>query len=289
MRVRVGDIRLFVEIVGRKLAIEAGEVVERPTIVMIHGGPNWDHLTLLPDHEALGDVAQLVFYDHRGLGRSDEASAESWTLKQWAADLRGLIEVLGIDRPILFGQSFGGMVAQQFAIDYPGLYSALIFSSTTARFDLPAVVENYRRLAGDEAAALAQIYYTAPSPEQGERFRRDYMPLYTVARRKIGALSPDKPAVRDHFFSARGDIHKFDFRPGLADIDVPTLILAGDSDPVTPSEGAVEMAASFAPGVAHLEIFENCGHGPARDRPEAALGVIRDFVRGLPSAVGKAA
>jgi pimeloyl-ACP methyl ester carboxylesterase len=281
VRVQVGDVKLFVEVVGQKLAIEGDEVVERPTMVMVHGGPNWDHLTLLPEHRALADVAQLVFYDHRGLGRSDEASAASWTLKQWAADLGGLIDVLGLDRPIIFGQSFGGMVAQQLAIDYPGICSGLILSATTARFNLPAVVENYRRLAGDEAAELAQAYYTAPTPEQGTRFRRDYMPLYTVARRKIGTLSPDKPAVRDHFFSPRGDVHHFDFRAGLAAVDVPVLVIAGDSDPVTPAEGAAEMAASFVPGIARLEIFERCGHGPARDRPDVALDVIRDFVRSL--------
>lgn len=278
MRVSVGDVELFVEIVGTKLRVDQGIVTEKPTLIMIHGGPNWDHLTLLPDHAALQDSAQLVFYDHRGLGRSDEASPESWTLKQWALDLRNLIEALGLERPIIFGQSFGGMVAQQFAIDYPGISAGFIFSATAPRFNLSAVVENYRRLAGDEVAALAQIYYTSPSADQGERFRREFMPLYTVSRRAIGAVSPSKPAIRDHFFSPAGDAHRFDFREDLAKVTTPTLILAGDQDPVTPAEGAVEMLACFPAGVARLEIFNSCGHGPARDRPDVALDVMRQFI-----------
>jgi pimeloyl-ACP methyl ester carboxylesterase len=279
MRVSVGDIRLFVEVVGTKLRVEDGKVTERPTIVMVHGGPNWDHLTLRPDFEALADVAQLVFYDHRGLGRSDEATPASWTLKQWAQDLRGLIDALGLGKPIVFGQSFGGMVAQQLAIDHPDHYSALILSATGARFNLPEVVETYGRIGGPEMAADAQAYYTSPTKEQGERFRRDCMIYYTVSRKKIGAISPDKPVVRDHFFSTAGDAHSFDFRPDLHKVTAPTLIMAGDQDPVTSHHGAIEMAASFAPGVARLEILENCGHGPARDRPDVALDMIRDFVR----------
>lgn len=279
MRVSVGDIKLFVEVVGTKLRIEDEQVTERPTIVMVHGGPNWDHLTLLPDFEALADVAQLVFYDHRGLGRSDEASADSWTLKQWAQDLRTLIDVLGLDRPIIFGQSFGGMVAQQLAIDHPDHYSGLILSATAAHFNLPEVVETYGRLGGPEAAALAQAYYTAPTREQGEKFRSECMPYYTVSRRKIGTLSPSKPMIRDHFFSEAGDAHSFDFRPDLHRVTVPTLIMAGDQDPVTSHHGAMEMAAAFAPGIAQLEILDNCGHGPARDRPDVALDMIRDFVK----------
>lgn len=281
VRVQVGDVKLFVEVLGTKLRVVDNRVDEVPTVVMVHGGPNWDHLTLLPDHAPLADAAQLIFYDHRGLGRSDEASRESWTLSQWAADLRGLIEALGLERPIVFGQSFGGMVAQQFAIDHPGLCSGLILSATTARFDLAAVVENYRRLGGDEVAELAQAYYTSPTVEQGERFRRECMPYYTVARRAIGTLSPSKPVIRDHFFSEAGDAHHFDARAGLATVTVPTLVLAGDQDPVTPAQGAIEIVESLPSQVGRIEIFENCGHGPARDRPDVALDLIREFIRSV--------
>jgi pimeloyl-ACP methyl ester carboxylesterase len=278
MRVNVGELRLFVEAVNAKLEIRDGKVVEKPTIVFLHGGPAWDHLTLRADLDSLADVAQLIFYDHRGLGRSDVSSPAEWTFAQWAADLHRLIQTLGIERPVIFGQSFGGMVAQRFAITYPDAYSALILSATAARFNLPEVVETFRRLGGDDLATIAQGFYTAADPVMRDRFLVEGFPFYTVKRQEIGALSPFKPDVLDYFFSDAGEARSFDFRAELARVTAPTLVLGGDTDPVISAAAVRELAASFAPGVARMVIFDECGHGPARDQPEAALAVLRDFI-----------
>lgn len=278
MHVDVGDVRLFVEAVSTKLRIEGGNVTEKPTLVLVHGGPAWDHLTLRMDFESLSDVAQLVLYDHRGLGRSDVASPDSWRLTQWAADLNALIQRLGLERPIVLGQSFGGMVAQRFALDYPDAYSALVLSATAARFNLPEVIETFRTLGGDELADVATSFYTGADPRDRDRFLEEGFAFYTTSRTEIGALSPFKPDVLDHFFSPTGDAHTFDYREELARISKPVLVMGGDRDPVISANAVRELAASFRPGVAELMIFENCGHGPARDRPEAALRLLRDFI-----------
>jgi pimeloyl-ACP methyl ester carboxylesterase len=278
MQVQAGDIRLFVEIVGTKLHAAGQQIAERPTIVFLHGGPAWDHRTLLPDFAALSDCAQLVFYDHRGLGRSDASTAERWTLRQWAADLKRLIETLGLGKPIIFGQSFGGIVAQQFAVDYVGAYSGLVLSATAARFDMAAVVEIFRSLGGDSLADLARAFFTAADPVLRDAFLREGMPHYTRTRTAIGAASPFKSDVLDHFFSERGEAHSFDFRGRLSAVEVPTLVIGGDADPVMPPASLAEMADSFRPGLATLRIFEQCGHGPARDRPDEAIPLLRQFI-----------
>lgn len=279
MRLNVGDVRLFVETVGTKLRIEGANVVEKPTILFVHGGPAWDHLTMRMDFAPLADVAQLVFYDHRGLGRSDVSSPSQWHLSQWAADLNQIIERLGLNRPIVLGQSFGGMVAQRFALDYPDSYSGLILSATAARFNLPEVLETFRVLGGEELATIAQSFYTASNPDHRDRFLREGFPFYTTSKATIGALSPFKPDVLDHFFSSAGDAHLFDYRDELARIDAPVLVIGGDRDPVISANAVREMAESFRPGIAQLMIYENCGHGAARDRPEVALDLIRSFVQ----------
>jgi len=281
MRVKAGGVRLYVEVSGKKLSTEGGTVSERPTIIFLHGGPAWDHLTLLPDFEPLNEFAQLVFYDHRGLGRSDIASPATWTLKQWASDLMVLIDTLGIEKPVVLGQSFGGMVAQQFAIDYPGAYSGLILSATAARFDLESVVESFRASGGDASAELARAFFTSASPAARDAFIADVLPTYTRTRRDIGALSPYIPDVTDHFFSDAGDGRKFDFRGDLSRVRAPTLVIGGDADPVITPSAVRELAAAFAPGVASCTIFENCGHGPARDRPEETIDLLRSFVDSL--------
>src|SRR5205807_1707515 len=75
MRVQVGDTRIFFEVIGTKLVPEGPTMRERPTMLLLHGGPGFDHSVLATTLAPLADVAQLVLPDHRGQGRSDPSSA----------------------------------------------------------------------------------------------------------------------------------------------------------------------------------------------------------------------
>src|SRR5712691_6328663 len=108
MLISVGDVRLFVDVDGAKLVPDGMSMRERPTIILIHGGPGFDHTPFKAHYSPPTEIAQVVYYDHRGNGRSDEGPRERWNLNQWADDLRTLCDVLGIERPIVFGASFGG-------------------------------------------------------------------------------------------------------------------------------------------------------------------------------------
>jgi proline iminopeptidase len=134
-------------------------------------------------------------------------------------------------------------------------------------------------LGGDDMSVLARSFFTGADAGHRDRFLAECLPLYTQSKTPIGANVDFEPDVLDHFFSGRGDAHRFDFRAGLAGVTVPTLIIGGDSDPVVPPEAVRELAASFPASVVRLQIFEQCGHGPARDRPVEALAAIRAFVR----------
>lgn len=275
MRIPVGDITLFVEVLGRKLADVDGETIERPTIVCLHGGPAWDHRTLLADLAPLADRAQLVFYDHRGLGRSSRTPPATWTLAQWAADLAGLIRALGLERPIVLGQSFGGMVAQRFAINHPGIAAGLILLSTSARFDLEEAVASFVQRGGERLGTIARGSLTG-DPAAREVFAREGLPHYTLKRGAINALGPLEPAVLDHFFAA--EAHAYDHRAGLAGVTIPALVIGGTDDPVMSPTLTRELAAAFPAGLAEVAVLEQCGHGPARDQPEATFALIADFV-----------
>src|SRR5437660_1348200 len=110
MRVDIGNgVRIFVDTDGGRLVPEGPQMKERPTLVMLHGGPGYDHSVLRPAFSALNDVAQVVYYDHRCHGRSDRCDFADCNLATWADDLVRLCGVLGIVKPIVFGQSFGGM------------------------------------------------------------------------------------------------------------------------------------------------------------------------------------
>jgi proline iminopeptidase len=277
--ISVGDIEIFVEVVGTRLGIRDGKVYEKPTVILLHGGPTFDHLAMRPDFEALSEFAQLIFYDHRGLGRSGKSHSGTWNLQTWSRDLHMLVKTLGLGRPIILGQSFGGFVAQKYALDYPDDLSGLVLLSTAARIDLDHVVDNFAKAGGARLGELARAFFTAQSPEARDRFTEEGLPFYTVGKKKVGALSAFEPAVMDHFFS--GESNTFDYRNALAAVKVPTLVIGGDSDPATSAVAARELGNCFAPGIAQTIILNQCGHGPMRDQPEETLRILRDYLDGI--------
>jgi proline iminopeptidase len=84
MHVLVNGVRLFFDVEGASLVPDGGAMREKPTLVLLHGGPGFDHSIYKPRFSALADIAQVVFLDHRGNGRSDPGPREAWTLAQWA-------------------------------------------------------------------------------------------------------------------------------------------------------------------------------------------------------------
>src|SRR5262249_44892884 len=72
---------------------------QKPTLLLLHGGPGFDHSLYKPAYSALADVAQIIYLDHRGNGRSDWGAKEAWTLAQWGDDVVGFCAALGIERP----------------------------------------------------------------------------------------------------------------------------------------------------------------------------------------------
>jgi len=136
VRLSVGDASLYFEVFGqeRSIAPDAKSIDRRPTVVGLHGGPGVDGGKLRFLLPVLADIAQVVVPDQRGHGLSDYGSPDEWNLAQWATDVKGLADALGIERPIVLGESFGGFVAQQHASSYPGHPDAIVIVSSGPRF-----------------------------------------------------------------------------------------------------------------------------------------------------------
>lgn len=90
MKVDIGDMLLFLDVEGAKLVPDGPRMREKPTLLLMHGGPGFDYSHYKPAFSALSDVAQLVYVDHRGQGRSDRNSPAHWHLTQWADDILSL-------------------------------------------------------------------------------------------------------------------------------------------------------------------------------------------------------
>ena len=158
MHVQVNGVRLFFDVEGAKLVPDGPAMREKPTLILLHGGPGFDHSSYKPAYSALTDVAQVIYLDHRGNGRSDAGPQDSWTLAQWGDDVRGFCDALGIDKPIVLGVSFGGMVAMAYATRHPAHPSKLVLVTTAAAGDahLQRRVDIFERLGGPEVGALAR-------------------------------------------------------------------------------------------------------------------------------------
>ena len=101
MHITVNGAKLYFDVEGPGLVPDGPNMVERPTLILLHGGPGADHSLYKPGFSQLADIAQIIYLDHRGCGRSDECGPDTWTLDQWAADLHGFCQALGIRKPIV--------------------------------------------------------------------------------------------------------------------------------------------------------------------------------------------
>lgn len=278
MFITINGARLFFDVVGPALEPTDAGMQEKPTLLMLHGGPGYDHSTLRPHFDRFADAYQVIYIDHRGCGRSP-ADHASCTLDQWADDIASFCATLGIEKPMVFGQSFGGMVAMHYAARYPDGPHKLILSSTAAQFNLEATVEMARKLGGAEAARVAQSFFSAPSIAGYEEYGRVCLPLYTQGAAMEGAgfrnRAVQRPEITVHFF--QNEMMEMDMRPEIASITCPTLVLAGALDPVTPLVCSEEIAAAIGDN-ARLEVFGNCGHGVHRDDPDGSEEVMRSFL-----------
>lgn len=280
MRVSIGDCRLFVDIEGAGLVPHGPTMRERPTVILLHGGPGMDHSSFKPQWSALTDIAQVVYYDHRGQGRSDRSDPAAWNLRQWAADLVALCDALEIVEPVVYGVSFGGMVALQYLVDHPDHAGRVILDSTTARSDPALMLPVFERLGGPEVRAIAEAFWSEPTPERMREYFRRCMPLYSrttppdAKDRSARQLEVSNYDLFERWSRTEGST--FDLTARLSEARAPVLLLAGEDDPVCPITGAEIIAA----GIPHarFERFADCGHGVWRDQPERAFRLIREFV-----------
>ena len=123
MRIRLDGNELYCEVVGRG-----------PPIVLLHGGPGLDHTAFRPWLDPLAARHRLVFYDQLGNGRSHRpASLDGVTHATWVDEAEALRRHLGLERPVLFGHSYGGYLAQEYALRYGDRLAGLVLCSTAGR------------------------------------------------------------------------------------------------------------------------------------------------------------
>ena len=272
-------VRLFVDIEGASLVPDGAGMREKPTLILLHGGPGYDHSGFKPVFSQLADVAQIVYVDHRGHGRSSRVPAAQWTLDTFADDVVRLCSALGIVKPTVLGQSFGGFVAQRYIQRHPAHPAKVVLSSTSPHLGLARKMAMFEQLGGAAARDAAQAFWSAPCPATWAPYLQACMPLYNTR-------PPADPQARGRtvfneailFASASGEQQTMNLLPGLAAAACPVLVMVGEEDPVCPLADSLDIAAALPPRWMQLARFANAGHGVWRDQPEAAFVRLREFI-----------
>jgi len=275
--ISVRDVSFFVDVRGR------GE-----PLLLMHGGPGTDHVSLLPFAE-LSDTFTTVLYDHRCNGRSIGPSVETMTWENLTADADALRERLGFEKWSVLGHSFGGHVALEYALRYPQRVSKLVLLDTGpdaswAREKAP--LELTRRGYDSDKVELVRRWFNGEI-EPGEMFPifRQIADVYSYKSSRIQLASMlVRGGWRTKF---RGEAFVFASRtllPGwsvverLHEIQAPTLVMAGKQDFVFPP-ACQQLLATGIPN-SKLLIVDHAGHNPDFEQPRVVMTAVREFVGG---------
>lgn len=261
---------LFLDVVG-----------EGPPLLLMHGGLGFDHSYFRPWLDPLGSDLQLIYYDHRGNGRSDEP--QDWSAVHhgtWAEDADALREVLGHERVLLFGHSYGGFLALEYARKYPARLSGLILCSTAPAADY---MEQSVSIAAERGTAeQVEVLTTrlgAVLPDEATfryAFRR-LLPLYfhrydeAVGTEMLRRMRMGVDAFNHAFLEC---LPSYDVSADLGRIEVPTLVLGGRHDWFPSLEAGPARVAAGIPD-AELVVFEESGHFPFIEEQDRFVSVVR--------------
>ncbi len=255
--------------------------------LLLLGGIHFDHIHLRPWLDPLGDVATLIYLDHRGAGRSPKPKRlEDLTHDAWVDDVRHLIDHLGHKRIALLGHSYGGFLAQEFALRHPSRLDGLILCATAPAMDYPDVIMANAK-ARASAGLLETVIHALTQPSTDDDALRqtwlDILPLY---------FHRFEPKYRDLFsdgvrYSAgafnRGFFEclpAFNTSVDIGSVEVPTLILSGRHDWITPVEQGSQRLASAMPN-ARMVVFEESGHFPFIEEHDDFVDTVRSWLSGL--------
>lgn len=282
MRAKIRDTELYFDVEGLGLVPDGEQMREQPVAFLVHGGPGADHSGYKPVFSPLSQKMQLVYFDHRGQGRSARGPKSSYTLDNNVEDMEALRQYLGLDKIVVIGGSYGGMVALTYASRYPAQVSHLIVMVTAAHSGFLVRAQDILAERGTaEQQAIAQSLWTGTfeSEDQLQEYFRIMQPLYAItANSTVSKPTGDRAILSVDAINVAfsGFLQTYDIRDQLPKITAPTLVIAGRYDWICPPEFSEEIAHLIPRS--DLRIFERSGHSIRIDEPEAMLDAISGFL-----------
>ncbi|HRW75375.1 MAG: alpha/beta fold hydrolase [Lewinellaceae bacterium] len=288
----------YIEVNGAKLwTVRHGD---GPPLFFIAGGPGGSHPGLR-SFDPLSDEHTLVYFDALGRGKSDLAKeVTEYSIDRDVEDLEGLRKAMGYDKIAILGHSYGGVVAQGYAVKYPEHVSHLILANSFHSYLMwqanddncnHEIRTNYPEVWDTLMIVREQGYVSQDEIHQEIYSRVPYGFLYAYNPDKFvrrgkpsGTPYPNRfnPDVyyqmvgKDGDFIVGSDIGNFDYRTKLKDLPMPILVIAGRFDRVAVPREMVKYK-TYCPQCEFV-MFEKSGHNPQVEEQEEEFALIRRFL-----------
>ncbi len=288
-RVEVGDCRLYVEEEGKGMPL-----------VLVNGGPGGTHHYFHPHFTRAKDFARVIYYDQRGCGLSGYKRGMKYTMDQAADDLDNLRKALKIERWVVLGHSYGGLLAQYYAMKYPQSAAGLVLvGSSLGTGDQLKPTRQYDYISQEERTKMQEISKGISLLAKEKNLSEEDALALRVFNNMINGdwkrQNFYRPSREDlarkalyewnHDRSFRGDINgsinKIDLKGAFQDCPIPTLIMEGTWD-LTWNVDKPGILHKNHPG-AKLVMFQKSSHNPFEDEPEIFFTELKDFIGHLPS------
>jgi len=282
----------FISVAGAKLHYRA--IGQGLPIILVHGGPGFDHHYLRPDMDRLAASFRLIYYDQRGRGQSAWiAEPTPVSLQSELDDLETLRAEMHLDQTALLGHSWGGLLALEYALRHPERVSQVILLNTC-----PVSYEDFHLFkeqlsARDpEDAERMRILESRPAFADGDpETRAAYYRLYfqptlrpsglldrLIAHLQVGWTKESVLIARvttRNLFPDTVELPEYNLLPQLTGLRIPTIVLHGDYDFV-PVASASHIAEAI-PG-ARFVVLSDCGHFSYIEQPEEVCAVVCEFI-----------
>ncbi|MBL0047477.1 MAG: alpha/beta fold hydrolase [Bacteroidetes bacterium] len=286
----------FYKINGSNLWVEL--LGKGDPLFIISGGPGGAH-SGMHNFDPMQDSATLVYIDNFGRGKSDTAKVVSeYSLARDVSDIEGLRIALHYDKINILGHSYGSIVAQQYAVDFPDRLKHLIIANGFFSGEMwqendnnsnHEIKENYPEVWERLMKVRANGAHSSSKEHQKIYSEVPYGFLYAYNPEKFRtSLDPDYPnqlntklyyqmVGDDGDFIIGGDVGNFDVRTKLRDLKMPVFVAAGRYDRVSVPIFAVQYK-KYCPQ-AKFVMFEHSGHNPQVEEPDAYFKLLRAFLR----------
>jgi proline iminopeptidase len=264
-------------------------------VIVVHGGPGMDHLTLEADLTPLEKHHRVIYYDQRGGGLSSlPADPALLTIEHHVADLEALRKALGLEKVTLLAHSFGPAVAASYAIRYPERVERMIFLGPIpprkGKFFEEFGARLTKRLTPEQSKRAGELQGQLATSTDVARLCRDYWAIMTPPRLAKGtAMSVVKgdlcasppEAIRFGMLKTNpatfGSLGDWDWTSKLAAVKAPTLVIHGDEDAIP-----MAMVSEWVTALPNARILrlEHTAHFPHAEQPQIVFPAIETFLRG---------